>query len=51
MHALTVHLEVGTGLTVETFVLGFCQFCSQNSFPKMISDNVSTYFAAAEELQ
>ena len=47
-----VHLEVVTDLTVETFLLAFRRFCSRKSLPKkMISDNASTYLAAAEELQ
>ena len=47
-----VHLEVVTDLTVETFLLAFCQLCSRKSLPqKMISDNASTYLAAMEELQ
>ena len=47
-----VHLEVVTDLTVETFLLAFRRFCSRKSVPqKMISDNASTYLAAAEELQ
>ena len=47
-----VHLKVVTDLTVETFLLAFRRFCSRKSLPKkMISDNASTYLAAAEELQ
>jgi len=47
-----VHLEVVTDLTVENFLLAFCRFCSRKSVPqRMISDNASTYLAAAEELQ
>ena len=47
-----VHLEVVTDLTVQTFLLAFRRFSSRKSLPKMmISDNASTYLAAAEELQ
>jgi len=47
-----VHLEVVGDLTVETFLLAFRRFSSRKSLPcKMISDNASTYLAAAEAIQ
>ena len=47
-----IHLEVVTDLTVETFLLAFRRFTSRRSLPKVVvSDNASTYLAAAEELQ
>ena len=47
-----VHLEVVGDLTVETFLLAFRRFSSRKSLPrKMISDNASTYLAAADELR
>ena len=46
-----LHLEIVTDLTVETFLQAFRRFSSRKSLPKiMISDNASTYMAAAEEL-
>ena len=45
-------VEVVGDLTVETFLLAFRRFSSRKSLPrKMISDNASTYLAAAEEIQ
>ena len=47
-----VHLEVVTDLTVESFMLAFRRFSSRRSTPRtMISDNASTYLAAADELR
>jgi len=47
-----VHLEVVGDLTVETFLLAFRRFASRKSLPRtMISDNASTYLAAAEDSQ
>ncbi|XP_065903883.1 uncharacterized protein [Dysidea avara] len=47
-----VHLEVVSDLTVETFSLAFRRFSSRKSLPcKMISDDASTYLAAAETIQ
>jgi len=47
-----IHLEVVTDLSVETFLLAFRRFASRRSLPKIVvSDNASTYMAAAEELQ
>jgi len=47
-----IHLEVVTDLSVETFLLAFRRFASRRSLPQVIvSDNASTYSAAAEELQ
>ena len=46
-----IHLEIVTDLTVETFLQAFRRFSSHKSLPKvMMSDNASTYLAAAEEL-
>ena len=46
-----LHLEIVTDLTVETFLQAFRRFSSRKSLPKiLISDNASTYMAAAEEL-
>ena len=47
-----IHLEVVTDLTVENFLLAFRRFTSRRSVPKIVmSDNASTYLAAADELQ
>ena len=47
-----VHLEVILDMTVESFMLAFWKFASRRSLPsRMISDNASTYLAAADELQ
>lgn len=47
-----VHLEIVSDLSVETFLLAFRRFASCKSSPRqMISDNASTYLAAAEELR
>ena len=47
-----VHLEVILDMTVESFMLAFRKFASRRSLPsRMISDNASTYLAAADELQ
>jgi len=47
-----VHLEIVGDLTIEIFLLAFRRFSSRKSLPcKKISDNASTYFAAAEEIQ
>ena len=46
-----LHLEIVTDLSVETFLQAFRRFSSCKSLPKiLISDNASTYMAAAEEL-
>ena len=46
-----VHLEIVTDLTVEEFLQAFRRFSSRKSLPRlMISDNASTYLAAAKEL-
>ena len=46
-----VHLEVVLDLTLESFMLAFRKFSSRRSTPAtIISDNASTYLAAAEEL-
>ena len=46
------HLETVTDLSAETFLLAFRQFASSRSIPSvMLSDNASTYLAAAEELK
>ena len=47
-----VHLEIVLDMTVESFMLAFRKFTSRRSLPRrMISDNASTYLAAADELQ
>ena len=47
-----IHLEVVTDLTVETFLLAFRRFTGHRSLPQIVvSDNASTYLAAADELQ
>jgi len=47
-----VHLEVVADLSVETFLLALRRFSGRRSTPKvMISDNASTYLAAADELK
>ena len=47
-----VHLEVVVDLSVDTFLLAFQRFSSRKSVPHtMISDNASTFLAAAEELE
>ena len=47
-----VHLEVVSDLSVDTFLLAFRRFSSRKSLPrKMISDNASTFLAAAEDIQ
>ena len=47
-----VHLEIVTDLSVATFLQAFRCFSGRKSLPKiLISDNASTYMAAAEELQ
>ena len=46
-----VHLEIVTDLTTENFLQAFRRFSSRKSLPKfMLSDNASTYLAAADEL-
>ena len=46
-----IHLEVVTDLTEENFLQAFRRFVSRRSLPyTMISDNASTYSAAANEL-
>ena len=47
-----VHLEIVQDLTMESFLLAFKRFASRKSLPRqMLIDNVSTYLAAAEDLQ
>ena len=47
-----VHLEIVEDLSEETFLRAFRRFASRKSPPqKMVSDNASTYLAAAEELK
>ena len=47
-----VHLEIVTDLSTETFLQAFRRFSSRKSLPRtMISDNASTYLAAADELK
>ena len=48
----TVHLEIVTDLNTENFLQTFRRFSSRKSLPAvMISDNASTYLAAADELE
>ena len=50
--ALYPGLEIVNDLTVECFLQAFRRFTSRRSLPKlMLSDNATTYLAAAEELQ
>ena len=47
-----VHLEVVTDLSTATFMLAFRQFVDHRLLPElMISDNATTYEAAADELK
>ena len=47
-----VHLELVCDLSVDSFLLAFRRFVSRKSLPtQMISDNASTYLAAAEEIK
>ena len=47
-----VHLEVVTDLTEQSFIQAFRRFVNRKSLPHtMISDNASTYLAAADELK
>ena len=47
-----IHLDIVTDLSTETFLLAFWRFASRRSLPSvMLSDNASTYHAAAEELK
>ena len=46
------HLEIVVDLTVDAFLLAFRRFSNRKSVPHtMISDNASTFLAAAEELK
>ena len=46
------HLEIVNDLTLECFLQAFRRFTSRRSLPRlMLSDNATTYLAAAEELQ
>ena len=47
-----VHLEIVCDLSVDSFLLAFRRFVGRKSLPKqMVSDNASTYLAAAEEIK
>ena len=47
-----VHLEIITDLTVDSFLQAFRRFAERRSVPQLlISDNGSTFLAAAEELK
>ena len=47
-----VHLEVVNHLNAETFLQAFRRFVSRKSLPQlMLSDNASTYLAAAKDLE
>ena len=51
-NARLVHLEIITDLTVECFLQAFRRFAGWWSLPKLLlSDNGSTFVAAAEELK
>ena len=46
-----IHLEIVCDLTLQCFLQAFRRFISWRSLPQlMMSDNASTYQAAAEEL-
>ena len=46
-----VHLEIVTDLSVETYLQALRRFAARRSLPRiMLSDNASTYEAAADEL-
>jgi len=48
---MAIHLEIVADLSIETFLLAFHCFAGHRSTPQlMISDNVTTFQAAAEEL-
>ena len=48
----TVHLQVVNNLNIETLVQAFCRFISRKLLPQlMLSDNASTYLAAAKDLE
>ena len=45
------HLEIVADLIAKTFLQGFKRFISHRSLPRLlISDNISIYMAAAEEI-
>ena len=47
-----IHLKIVSDLSVESFLLAFRRFVGRQSTPKLlISDNGSTYLAAAEDLK
>ena len=47
-----IHLEIVLELSLECFLQAFRRFVSRRSLPRLLlSDNASTYLAAAEELQ
>lgn len=47
-----VHLELVPDLSEESFMQAFRRFCSRRSVPsKMISDNATTYLAAAKHIR
>ena len=47
-----IHLEVVSDLTVESFLYAFRRFAGRRSTPRLLlSDNASTFLAAAEELK
>ena len=48
----TIHLEIVCDLTLQCFLQAFRRFVSRRSLSRlMLLDNISTYQAAAEELQ
>jgi len=47
-----IHLEIVTDLTMESFLYAFRRFAGRRSVPRLLlSDNGSTFLAAAEELK
>lgn len=47
-----IHLEIVSDLTVESFLYAFRRFAGRRSVPRLLlSDNGSTFLAAAEELK
>ena len=48
----TIHLEIVTNLTVESFLYAFRRFAGRRSVPQLLlSDNGSTFLAATEKLK
>ena len=46
-----IHLELTTGLNVETFLFAFCRFISRQGLPAtLLSDNAKTFKSASKEI-